>query len=158
MQIKNKIVKIQKLFLLGIVFLSFAWPAFAQTSGDGIDLIDGGSANIGTGLGTTTPVEVVATIIGAFLGILGLVALIIIIHSGWVWLTAAGNKEKVTEAQERIKNAVIGLIIILASYGLALWIFSTLESSTGYGGKTAEPAAYLELPIVSFSAVDRLLS
>lgn len=112
--------------------------AYAPVSAD-VDLIDSQAASSATGLGTATPTEIVAGAIAAFLGILGIIALIIIIFSGFQWMTAAGNKDKVEEAQDRLRAALIGLIIIIASYSIALWVFSTIEASTGFGQTQTQP-------------------
>lgn len=59
---------------------------------------------------------VVASLI---LSLLGVIFIILIIFSGIQWMTAGGNEEKVKKAQERIKSAVIGLIITLSAF--AIW-------------------------------------
>lgn len=84
-----------------------------------------------TGLGTNDPVVIVATIINGVLTILGVVAVALIIYGGFVWMTAGGNEENVKKARGILKAAVIGLIIILASYGITLYVFSVIESATG---------------------------
>ncbi len=53
------------------------------------------------------------------LSILGVLFIILIIFGGVQWMTAGGNEEKVKKAQERIKSAIIGLIITLSAY--AIW-------------------------------------
>lgn len=39
------------------------------------------------------------------------------------WITSSGDKEKLTKAQQRIRNAVIGIVVLL----LVLALISTLE-------------------------------
>jgi len=54
------------------------------------------------------------------IGILTLVAffwfMFILITGGLAWLSSGGDKAKVQEAQKRITNGFIGLIIVLISY------------------------------------------
>jgi amino acid transporter len=91
----------------------------------------GGSAGFNTrqGLG-----EVVAIIIQAFLGLLGIIFIILIISAGFNWMTAGGEEEKVRKAKSTITNAVIGLIIIVASYAITYFVFNVLPGAIGGGG------------------------
>ncbi|MDO8560073.1 MAG: hypothetical protein Q7S23_03510 [bacterium] len=47
--------------------------------------------------------------------LLGLIFLVLIIWAGFKWMTAAGNEDQVTKARGYIKNAAIGLTIILVA-------------------------------------------
>jgi len=49
-------------------------------------------------------------------GISGITAGIMIIWAGIIWLTSAGNPEKINDARHKIGNALIGLMLILGSY------------------------------------------
>lgn len=53
------------------------------------------------------------------IGLLGVIFIILIIFGGIQWMTAGGNEEQVKKAQNRIKNAVIGLIVTVSAY--AIW-------------------------------------
>lgn len=68
-----------------------------------------------------TLTDYVGNIISVFLGLLGSIFVILIVYGGYIWMTAAGNEEKVTRAQQIIKSAVIGIIVLVAVY--AIWIF-----------------------------------
>ncbi|NCU44436.1 hypothetical protein EOM71_02025, partial [Candidatus Falkowbacteria bacterium] len=59
---------------------------------------------------------VVGDIIKIILGLIGFILVILMIISGLQYMTAAGNKTKLDAAIARIKNAFIGLIIILVAY------------------------------------------
>lgn len=50
------------------------------------------------------------------LGIIGSLTLIMFIYGGFIFLTSSGSSEKVGEAKKIITAAVIGLIIVFASY------------------------------------------
>ena len=74
----------------------------------------------------------IANIIGLILGFLGFVAVIIILYGGFMWMTAAGNEDKVSKAKQLLIAGVIGLAIIIASYGIAVFVLkSLLEATTG---------------------------
>lgn len=82
------------------------------------------------GLPNTSPVVTVASLISAILGILGIVALILIIYAGFMWMFAQGNEEKVGTAVKILRDAFIGLLIIIASYGIASYVFSLINWAT----------------------------
>ena len=50
------------------------------------------------------------------LGIVGILATVVLVWAGVVWLTAAGNAEKIKLAKEYISGALIGLVLAFGSY------------------------------------------
>jgi len=88
----------------------------------------------GSGLATASLGVVVARIINAALGLLGLVAVIIIIYAGVLWMTAMGQEDKVAKAKRVLIEAVIGLIIIILSFAIAQFIFFALGINPWGGG------------------------
>lgn len=71
--------------------------------------------------------QIIVDVIQAFLGLLGIIFVILIIVGGYHWMTAGGNEEKVAKARETISRAVIGLIIIVSAYAITYFVFSNLE-------------------------------
>lgn len=61
---------------------------------------------------------IVVNIIKVFLTFVGIILIIMIILAGVKWMTAAGSSERVSQAKSQIINAIIGIIIILASYAI----------------------------------------
>ena len=49
-------------------------------------------------------------------GISGFAAFFMLVWGGFQWLTSAGSPSKISEAKDRITSAILGLIIILASF------------------------------------------
>ena len=86
-----------------------------------------------TGLGDAAPVDVVAGIINWVLGILAILALILVIYAGFLWMLSRGNEEEVTKAKDILQGALFGLVIILASYGITQWVFENLVNATVNG-------------------------
>ena len=56
------------------------------------------------------------------LTLLGLIAVIMILYGGFVWLTAGGNEDKVSTAKRVISAAVIGLIIVLLAWAIVTFV------------------------------------
>lgn len=83
-----------------------------------------------TGLGQRDPRAIVASVIRIILGFLGIVAVIIILLGGFKWMTAGGNEDKVAEARKLIVSGVIGLVIILAAFGIAQFVINSLMNAT----------------------------
>jgi hypothetical protein len=83
-----------------------------------------------TGLGNVHPVTITARIINWALTLLGTLSLCLIIYAGAIWMLARGEEQEIEKAQEILKGAVIGFIIIIASYGLAHFIFLNLTNLT----------------------------
>ncbi|HOD87004.1 MAG TPA: hypothetical protein PKY61_01830 [bacterium] len=86
-----------------------------------------------TGLNDFTLVQIIVAIIQIALSLLGIIFLIIIVFAGYSWMTAAGNEEAVKKAQDMIKRAIIGLVIVLMAYAITYFIFNQLPFSGGGG-------------------------
>ncbi|MDD5527932.1 MAG: pilin [Patescibacteria group bacterium] len=82
-----------------------------------------------TGLSVSDPRTIAANIIKIALGFLGVLAVVIILIGGFKWMTAAGNEEQIEEAKKVLMAGIIGLVIILASWGIANFVLSSLISS-----------------------------
>ncbi len=125
--------------LLGLVLaiggvLAFlpATPVMAQ--------VDAGFQEVGAAaqLGTADPRIIAARIINIFLGTLGTILLCLVLYAGFLWMTAGGDAERVEKAQKTIRNAIIGLIIIVCSWGFVTFILNKLLDATrGSGGFVA---------------------
>jgi len=82
------------------------------------------------GLGSEDPRIIAANVVRVLLGFLGIIAVIIILFGGFKWMTAGGNDEKVGEARKLMTQGIIGLIIILAAWGIASFVVENLLSAT----------------------------
>lgn len=87
-----------------------------------------------TGLYTSTPATpsiIIMRGIQIALGFVGLIFFLQILFSGFQWMTSAANPEKIKKAKQRLSNAVIGLVIILAAYLITMAISGILLQTTG---------------------------
>lgn len=123
------------LLLVLAVFLLFSpINVLAQGVNAGVDY----GENIG--LGNLDPRVVAANIVRVALGFLAIIVVILIIYAGFVWMTSEGDEAKITQAKKIIKNAVIGLIIILASFGITTFLINKfLEGTIGGPGGPGGP-------------------
>ncbi len=97
----------------------------------------------GIGLTTTDIRTVVARIINAFFALLGLVAVVLFLYAGFLWMTAQGNEEKIVEAKRIMVNTTIGLVIMLSAYAITWFIYRAITGSdlTTGGGTSATQSA-----------------
>mgnify|MGYP000322836337 CR=1 FL=1 len=70
----------------------------------------------------------VFTIIQYILSFLGVIALIVIIIGGYLWMTAGGNEEKVNKAKRTLIHGVIGLGIILLAYAITAFVITKIHT------------------------------
>lgn len=91
-----------------------------------------GLTNFGsqTGLGTKPLVETVGGIINVAMGLLGMIVVILILAGGFLWMTAAGDQEKIKKAKGLIFGGIIGLAIILSAYAIAQFVVTSLTTAT----------------------------
>jgi len=85
-------------------------------------------------LSTGSIEEIAGTVIQLVLGLLGLIALVIVLYAGFMWMTSAGNEEKISQAKKMLVAGVIGLVIILASYAITSFILGAIQEGTNGGG------------------------
>lgn len=83
--------------------------------------------------------SIIGSIIKTVLSLLGIVFLVLMIFSGYQWMTAGGNEDQVSQAKNRIKNAVIGVVVVIMAYAITAFIFRNLPggSSGGASGTTS---------------------
>jgi len=111
--------------LFVLVLVVFALPAFAQVD----DLKNFGASSgyiADVSAEPKSPAEIAGEVIGIVLSVLGVIAVILILYSGFIWMTAAGNTEKIEKAKKILGNAIIGLIIILMAYSITYFVTTKL--------------------------------
>ena len=116
----------KKLFFIAIlaVLLSggISTVVFAQ-SADANKQLNAFAGDRGASYGTPRdPRLVAAYIIKISLGLLGMAFLGYMLYAGYLILMARGDEAEVEKGKETLKTAVIGIVIILASYGVTLLV------------------------------------
>jgi hypothetical protein len=110
---------------------AFAQGTAAPAGGGFADRVKQGVTAAGTpaGLTNTPPLEtLIGNIISTVLGFLGVILLGYIIWAGFLWMTAGGDKTKVERSISMIRNAIIGLIIIVAAYAITTFVLARLTT------------------------------
>jgi hypothetical protein len=128
--------------LLAVVFCIIlvlpASPAQAQQADpsaptseliEGIDVIEEP-----LGLPRTDIRIIVARIIRVAFGLIGIVMVVIILYAGFLWMTAGGNEEQITNAKKIMVNAAIGLAIIFMALAIVTFVMRLLGIRGPEGG------------------------
>ncbi|PIT88635.1 MAG: hypothetical protein COU29_02575 [Candidatus Magasanikbacteria bacterium CG10_big_fil_rev_8_21_14_0_10_36_32] len=92
------------------------------------------AAESGAGYGAPTdPRTTASVIIRSLLGVVGIVMVCLMIYAGFIWMTAAGNEDKVATAKKIIASAAIGFIIVLTAYSITWFL-----TYTAFGGRSTQ--------------------
>ena len=88
-------------------------------------------------MAANTLTKMLSNTIGVLTLVGGLMFIIYFVLGGISWITSSGEREKVEKAKKQMTNAAIGLIIVVASYGIAFIIGKVL------GIEILNPAYYI---------------
>jgi hypothetical protein len=116
--------KLTKHLLSLVLLLSLVAIPMTTLASGGLNVNDLGVDEIDNtlDLGRRSPIETVTRLINSAMIFLGIIAVGIILVAGFKWMTAGGSEDKVSEAQKLMSSGVVGLIIILAAWGIAYFI------------------------------------
>jgi len=127
----------KKIIILISLIVILVMPYFVLAASDAYNNLEkvgskeGNAPYQGITVGNNDLAGIVGVIIKAFLGLLGVIFLVLIIYAGFNWMTAQGDEEKVTKAKDTLQRAVIGLIITIGAYAISYWVFDKILTSTG---------------------------
>lgn len=123
----NKRFLVFSLLFVGLFGLFHMSPTLAQSpSGDPLG-VDYGQYS---GLSNQDVRISVARIIRFILGFLGLIFLVLTLYAGFMWMTSAGNDDRVDKAKSILWGAIIGIAIVLASYAITEFVVTNLYETT----------------------------
>lgn len=127
-------INFKKLLLISSAILFFSAGLFFAHSASAATLDLGLQPLEATGLGHADIRIIIANIIKAALGLLGILALGLMLYAGYEWMTSGGNDEQIGTAKKILINATIGLVIILSAYSIVAFVMTKLvEATTGVG-------------------------
>lgn len=103
------------IFLLVFILILAVLPVVAVTEPEEVHLENP--------LTTTDFSVLLGRIILGVMGVLGSITLAVFVVGGLMWLTAAGNAEKVKKGTQAMLWAIVGLFVIFSSYAILSMIF-----------------------------------
>jgi hypothetical protein len=129
---KKRIASLFLLLILGILqinTLAIATPAKAADLLSGQPLLqEVGSRTYGAG---QKDVKVIALdLLTTALGFLALIFLALFVFAGFKWMTSQGNDSKIKEATGQMTAAAVGLLIVLASWGISRYVLKVIICNT----------------------------
>ncbi len=114
------------LILSFLLVLSVAWLV-TTVQGVSAAVEQKGMTEVGGAYGTTQgdvrDVRSIAIdVINISLSLLSVIMVALLIFSGYQWMMSGGDSKVIETAQARIKNAVIGLVIIFAAWSISAFV------------------------------------
>ena len=123
-----------KKFTIILLILILITPALVQAGS-----ISGGVSEFGQKIygpdaaSPQHPAQTIAFIIQGVLGVIGILFVVLITYSGFLYMTSGGVKEKIEKAKNYIVYSVLGLIIILLAYAITAFVSSVIiNAQIGY--------------------------
>lgn len=83
------------------------------------------------GLGQNSLTGTIQGIISVLLGFLGILAVLLVLWGGFIWMTAAGDDAKIDKAKKLIVSGIIGIVIIFSAWAIANFVITQLANATG---------------------------
>ena len=114
----------------GLACVNGICAAGVAGGGAGSDVFGVNPIKNNTKLGTGDVRVTISSIINVALGLLGTVAVVIILAAGFQWMTAGGNDEKVAGAKKLMISGVIGLAIIMSAFAISKFVINELGVAT----------------------------
>ncbi len=88
------------------------------------------SYDVSVGTGENTIAQKIGNAINLGLGLLGTVAVILLIYAGYLWMMSGGNDDQITKAKTIVKQVVVGLIVLSLAYAIVTFAVSFVSQAT----------------------------
>ena len=75
--------------------------------------------------------QTVGRYIRVAMGLVGMIFLALTVYAGFLWMTASGNEDQVTQAKGIVERATLGLVLVLAAYSITIFVLAAVGASTG---------------------------
>jgi heme/copper-type cytochrome/quinol oxidase subunit 2 len=93
-------------------------------------------------LSNADPRQIVVRIINIALGLIGIILVCLMLYAGFLWMTSGGKEDQISRAKAIIRNAIIGLIIILSAWAITKFIIERLLGAAGGGDVVIQVIGY----------------
>jgi len=116
----------KKIIIFVCLFSALVVPSLVSAANPALEKLKTVATVEGPYSGDSVLSDLIGLIISVALSLVGVIFLVLMIYSGYNWMTAQGEEEKVTKAKETITRAIIGLIVVIGSYAIWRFVFSRL--------------------------------
>ena len=103
---------------LGLLFVGHSARAYTLEDADTKNFL--GTVSEKSGITNKDVPTIVGVGLKGAIGLMGIFFFILMVYGGFLWMTARGNDEQVTKAQDLIKDAIIGMIVVVMAYGITV--------------------------------------
>ena len=126
----NIVKKISIFLFLAVLIFNFLVPAQVGALDLGMEYAE----NLDLPVAEDDDVrDMAVTIVKYLITFLGIIAVVIILYGGFVWMTAAGNDDRVSKAKSIIVAGIIGLIIIIAAFAIVNFVIEMTNDALDGG-------------------------
>ncbi len=73
----------------------------------------------------------IGKVVRVVLAFLGIIAVVIVLYAGFLWMTAGGNEDQVATAKRIMIQGVIGLLIIMSALAITQFVLKEFGEATG---------------------------
>mgnify|MGYP001426158266 CR=1 FL=1 len=116
-----KFIKSTLIVLALVTVMLMPYFVFADSPMDRLQNV-GGEGGFETSKSSTDLPTIVGDIISVFLGLLGIIFLVLIVYAGFRWMIAAGRDQMIDEAKTTLIRATVGLMIVVAAYAISQFV------------------------------------
>lgn len=135
--LKHKLIFIA-IFTLGLnLLIGQASVCYADLSEDVMGQVKVG-ANAAQFSDAIDPRLAIMGVVRTVLAITGVFFTVLIVYGGYYYFTSQGEEEKAKKGADIVKMAVVGLVIIVFSYSITLFIGSRLPALVTEGSEVAK--------------------
>lgn len=99
-------------------------PGPATTGGGGTSVSFGGLSPVGE---STTVPQIIGNVVKAVLGVVGALALFMVVYGGIILLSSAGKQDQIKKGKDVLIWATIGVAVVLGSYVLVDFVIRGIE-------------------------------
>ncbi|MFB6181284.1 MAG: hypothetical protein ABEJ24_00085 [Candidatus Magasanikbacteria bacterium] len=133
--------KLKHIFFVAIIALFLFAPAVSVNSQSEVkeDIKKQMKATSGRVDEPTKPQTFIARLVKIVLGLTGTVFLVLLLMSGYWLVTSRGRSEQIEKARKTALRATVGLVIVLLSYSITLFITSGVQQAALEGGVQQKP-------------------
>lgn len=133
--------KISKIITAGAGAATLGLVYTQNVFANGLSNVQSGVTKTETEAGGLTMQQVINTVIGTMLFIVGLLAVIMLIYGGIRYVTSHGDKAQVTAAKETIMYAVVGLVVAIAAFAVIHWITNDVFKGGASSGSSSSESS-----------------
>lgn len=133
------------IFFLIFILAQFTWPlsVFAINFTPQVSIGDKFQKDSPVSIDSNTIGEYIKTIYKYSIGVVGILATVVMMIGGIMWIAAAGNASRISEAKSWIGAAIIGLVLALSSY----MILKTVDTQfVEFRSITPDPVTQTQTP------------